>query len=136
MSVANGPDDDGPIFSYSTGIYQRLNAAELLVIGLPSKLCASMINHYGDEIEKGATFEAGKFYSGFLKGFDIYMMETDKRAKSDFALWADWFYERKPFPILQCVWPTTSGIWPWDEGAYAGFSDNQPLLGLAPGSKK
>jgi len=133
MSVANGSDDEGPVFSYSTGIYQRLNAPELLIIGLPGKLCASIINHYGREIENnGARFEAGNFYAGFLEGFDVYMMEADGRAKSEFAIWADWYYERQPFPILQCIWPTTSGLWPWDPAAYDGFLDDQPLLGRTP----
>jgi hypothetical protein len=133
MSVANEEGEEGPVFSYSTGIFQRLKAPELLIIGLGSKLCAAMINHYGHEIqENGKRFNAGEFYSGFLEGFDIYMMEPDERARREYAIWADWYYERQPFPILQCVWPATTGPWPWDERASAYLKETQPLLGLAP----
>lgn len=133
MSVANAAGEEGPVFSYSTGIFHRLKAPELLIIGLDSKLSASMINHYGHEMqENGAAFEVGKFYSGFLDGFDIYMLEPDIRARKEYAIWADWYYERQPFPILQCVWPSTTGRWPWEEAASAYLKETQPLLGLAP----
>ena len=133
MSVANGPDDDGPVFSYSTGIYHRLKAPELLIIGLDGKLCAPMINYYGNQILEGAqSFKAGDFYSGFLEGFDIYMFEPDERARKEYAIWADWFYERQPFPILQCVWPTTSGVWPWEDAFGPDLTQIQPMLGPIP----
>lgn len=133
MSVANGPEDSGPIFTYSTGIFQRLNAPELLIIGLDSRFSACMINHYGNQILEGKeSFEAGAFYSGFLDGFDIYMTEGGEVARRDFAVWSDWYYEREPFPLLQCVYPTTSGVWPWDEAASDDFRENQPVLGPIP----
>jgi hypothetical protein len=133
MSVADAADEEGPAFSYSTGIFQRTGAPELLIIGLGSKLCASIINQYGREIaESGKSFETGKFYAGFLEGFDIYMMEPDERARKEYAIWADWYYERQPFPILQCVWPSTTGAWPWDGTASAYMKETQPLLGIAP----
>jgi len=124
---------EGPVFSYSTGIFQKLKAPELLIIGLGGKLGTSLINHYGREILDGnATFTAGNFYSGFLEGFDVYMMEPDERATKEYAIWADWYYERMPFPILQGVWPSTKGVWPWEEAASASLKESQPLLGLSP----
>lgn len=133
MSVANGAGDEDPVFSYSTGIFQKLKAPELLIIGLGSKLSASLINHYGREImDRNANFSAGNFYSGFLDGFDIYMMEPDERARKEYAIWADWYYERTSFPIFQCVWPSTGGVWPWEEAASQSLKESQPLLGLSP----
>lgn len=133
MSVANAADESGPFFSYSTGIYQKLRAPELLIIGLSSNLSARLINIYGNNIlNQGAFFEAGKFYSGFLEGFDVYMTEPDDRARKEFAIWADWYYQRQPFPILQCIWPSTNGVWPWEEAASVELKEMQPLLGSAP----
>jgi hypothetical protein len=132
MSVANAADEEGPIFSYSTGIFQRLRAPEMLIVGLNAALSASMINHYAAQVAQGASIEAGAFYGGYLEGFDVCFIEAWADARRDFATWADWYYERKPFPILQCVWPTKSGIWPWDGAAEPWFKDMQPLLGPPP----
>lgn len=132
INVANKVGEEGPIFSYSIGLTHTLKAPELLIIGLDGRLAHSMINGYRDDIKNGKNFFAGKFYSDFLEGFDVFLIEANDVARKDYAVWADWYHERTKFPLLQCVWPTTSGIWPWQPEASEQFKSNQPILGKLP----
>jgi hypothetical protein len=132
LSVANREGEEGPVFSYSIGLYHRLGVPEMLVLGLPSKLCHSMINGYRNDIRAGKIFEPGNFYPDFLEGFEILFIEANEKARKEFACWADWYYERQPFPILQCIWPTTTGVWPWQANADDEFKERQPILGKLP----
>lgn len=56
------------------------------------------------------------------------MTSAQEPVKKEYMTWADWYYKREDFPILQCVWPTTNGIWPWDKDADEEFLKIQPLL--------
>ena len=136
ISVANIVGEEGPTFSYSIGLTTTLNAPELLIVGLGSKLAHTMINGYRDDIKNGREFIPGAFYSGFLDGFDVLLIEANESARKDFAIWADWYHERMHFPLYQCIWPTTSGVWPWQTNADADFKSTQPILGDIPKSLK
>ena len=129
MQVRNREEEEGPTFSYSTGLWQSFKHPEIIVFGLSSDLEHSIINSVGEDINSGKrTFKSNSYYDGFLEGFKVFMIETQEPVKSEYATWADWYYNREDFPILQCVWPTTSGIWPWDEDADQSLLKAQPLL--------
>lgn len=133
MQVRNTAEQKGPTFSYSTGIYKHFGKPELIVFGLSNEVEKWVINEYGDEIRSGKRqFCANSFYDGFLEGFDVCMIEANENVRKEYACWADWYYERKSFPIFQCVYPTTSGKWPWDAEASESFKENQPLFGDPP----
>lgn len=133
MNVENTDGQEGPTFSYSTGIFEHYGKPELIVFGLKKELRQSVINLYGEDIRNGTRgFTNEHYYDGFIEGFEILMLDAGEVARKDYACWADWYYERKPFPILQCVWPSTSGVWPWDDDASDDLRAWQPLLGKPP----
>lgn len=130
MQVSNAIGEEGPTFSYSTGIFEAFGAPEVIVFGLSKELEKSLINQYGDEIKsQGRLIDTGKRQGGFLEGFDVAFIEANDFARKEFCCWADWYYERKPFPLLQLIYPTTSGVWPWEERASEEFRAAQPLFG-------
>ena len=99
------------------------------MFGLSEELGHVMINNAGHDIKNGTRrFSAGNYYDEFLGGFDVLMIEVDDAERKKHATWADWFYDRQTFPLLQCVWPNTQGIWPWQEAADDEFKSMQPLL--------
>lgn len=99
------------------------------MFGLSEELEHVMINNAGHDIKNGTRrFSAGNYYDEFLGGFDVLMIEVDDAERKKHATWADWFYDRQTFPLLQCVWPNTQGIWPWQEAADDEFKSMQPLL--------
>ena len=73
-------------------------------------------------------FSANNYYDNFIEGFDVLMIEVDDAKRTEYATWTDWFYDRRPFPLLKCVYPNTKGVWPWQEEADSEFREVQPLL--------
>ncbi len=88
-----------------------------------------MINNAGHDIKNGTRrFSAGNYYDEFLGGFDVLMIEVTDAEREKHATWTSWFYNRQTFPLLQCVWPDTTGVWPWEDAASDEFRGKQPLL--------
>jgi len=117
-----------PSFTYSTGIQKSVSAPEVIIVGLPNKLAASVANNYLRRIREGETFEVGKFYPDFLAGFDITFGVVSQENKEKFMLSSCWYY-KNAFEALQLIFPTTSGVWPWDKNAEKSFHEIQPCLG-------
>ncbi|MCA0177741.1 MAG: DUF4262 domain-containing protein [Proteobacteria bacterium] len=125
------PDQKLPSFSYSVGIQATSGAPEAIVIGVRPDLGHSMVNEYNDQVRNGARFARGTKYDGFLKGFSIYIEPAKPDLLLDYMLGCTRFYQGARYAAVQLIYPTTSGVWPWQKTADAWFRSNQPLLGRA-----
>ena len=121
-------DEHGPSFSYSIGIQQCLGKPELLVHGLNQELAQAMINDYNFRLKEGEEFIPGKYYDDFLEGFKVCFTEVDLKFYDDYFGWGKWLYKGTDFKVLQLIWPTTEGLWPWDEHGSEYYSWSQPIL--------
>ena len=120
--------DDLPPFAYSVGIEKTSQAPELVVIGLKRPLAHFIINEYNRRVRGGDRFEAGQRVSGFLERFDCQLRSVDPSYYHEYFGWNLWFYKGTRFRVLQLVYPTVEGIWPWEAGANEWFRGRQPLL--------
>lgn len=123
------PDEKLPTFSYSIGIQATTGLPEAIVIGLSPDLGHYMINEYNDQVRQGVLFERGVPYSGFLEGFNIYVEPAQPKRLTEYTLGCSRFYQGEAYSVVQLIYPTTSGIWPWQGDASQAFIINQPLLG-------
>lgn len=119
-----------PPFSYSVGIERSSRAPEIVVIGLTQSLAHFIINEYNRRVREGECFREGARVSGFIEGFDCECRGVDTSHYREYFGWNLWLYEGPNFQVLQLVYPTTSGIWPWDVTADDSFKLRQPLLNL------
>ena len=115
-------------FTYSIGIYRKTGKPELVITGLDNEIAHWAINEYNARILNGKKFEVNKFYSGFLEGFDVTFKEVEEKHYDEHFGWGLWYYKDKNFPVLQLIFPTTSGVWPWEKDASEGFKNAQPIL--------
>ncbi|MFO1328100.1 MAG: DUF4262 domain-containing protein [Rubrivivax sp.] len=122
-------DEKLPTFSYSVGIQATSGAPEAIVIGLRPKLGHSMINEYNNQVRRGVQFERAKQYSGFLGGFQIYVEPAKAALLSEYTLGCNRFYKGADYSVVQLIYPTTAGVWPWQRAASESFKSNQPMLG-------
>ncbi|MBL8523964.1 MAG: DUF4262 domain-containing protein [Betaproteobacteria bacterium] len=121
-------EEGHPPFCYSIGIKQSSGQPELIVAGLNPELAHSMINQYNDRVRAGEYFLAGQRASGFLEGFDIEFREVHSSHYRNYFGWGIWLYKGTDFKVLQAVWPTTKGKWPWDDHGSDWYQYVQPLL--------
>lgn len=121
-------DEEHPRFSYSIGIEKSTSKPDLIIYGLKNEIAQWMINEYNRRIRNGEEFEPSKLYSGFLDGFDVAFIEVAKKHYKDHFGWGLWYNKGDDFKMLQLVFPSTSGVWPWDKEAPKDFAWFQPLL--------
>ncbi|WP_085317559.1 DUF4262 domain-containing protein [Derxia lacustris] len=124
-----GKTSDEPDFAYSIGIQQTTGSPEAIVVGLSVKLGHVLIMKYLDQVQSGKIFSRGSPYHGFLEGCSVYFEPVEKEALAEYTFGCERYYRNRPFNIVQIVYPTPSGVWPWEETASAQFVRLQPMLG-------
>jgi hypothetical protein len=123
------PDGKTPTFSYSVGIQETTGSPEVIVIGLSATLGHTIVNEYLNQVRTGAIFQPGTPYAGFLKGFPVYIEPADSSRLEEYTLGCTRYYADRQYRVSQIIYPTTSGIWPWEGSASEWFKNNQPMLG-------
>ena len=122
-------DDLGPGFGYSVGFFETFAHPEVLIIGLKLDLIHSLINKIGKELRLGKTFNSDTFSENVLDNFKFYFTWVDKKFYDEYVGQAQWYYSNKDFPLLQCLYPTTKGIYPWENEWPENIKNLQPILG-------
>jgi Domain of unknown function (DUF4262) len=120
-----------PPFAYSVGITQQTGAPEVVVIGLKRNVAHSVVNEYNNRVREGERLTPGQLYSGFIEGFDVQAEEVPLTAYDEYFGQNLKLYGGPNFRVLQLVYPTTTGIWPWSEQAPESFLSRQPVLSRA-----
>lgn len=126
LNVAEG--EGQPAFTYSIGINKKQRKPDVVILGLKTELAHSIANHYKDRLLAGETFVPGKFYSDFLGDFDVCFINVAKKHYNEYFGWGLWLHEGDDFEVLQMVWPTTDGVWPWTKGKSEHYKWSQPIL--------
>ena len=124
-------DDEWPEFTYSIGFYRRFGLPEVIIVGLRTELAHWILNELAARARRGYRYKVGDRVEGLIEGFEMEFRPVAQAQVEPHFGWALWFYDGEPFPVLQLVFPSTDGIWPWDPKASEGFRKNQPLLETA-----
>ncbi len=109
-------DNQGPAFAYSIGFQERFNHPEVLILGLPHELMHQMINEMAERIKAGARFAAGQHHPDLLSDYDCLFVEVEKKYFDDYVGQALDYYRKRPFGVLQCLWPDKRHLFPPDAG--------------------
>lgn len=122
-------DDQGPGFCFSVGLFKTFKHPEIFIIGLKADLAHVLINNIGEEIRRGMNYKSGVFYPEIIDGFDCLMIEISQKYYNEYLGYANWYYKDKEFPVLQCIYPTVKGAFPWQKEWPKEIKDLQPILG-------
>ena len=118
-----------PTFSYSIGIQDSSGAPDVIVIGLRAELGGYLVNEYNRRVREGKRFKRGTKYTGFLEGFSVYVEPARAERYRRYAYGCARYYDGRPYTMVQLVWPSTTGIWPWNASASKWLIRNQPMMG-------
>jgi hypothetical protein len=122
-------DDEGPGFVYSVGLFKTFGHPEIIIIGLSPDLAHVLINNIGEDIRTGKHYNSGEFYDNIVTGFDCAFLQVPKMVYRDYFGYALWYYEETAFPVVQCIYPTTKGYFPWQKEWPEDLISLQPVLG-------
>jgi hypothetical protein len=120
-------DETGPQFSYSVGLYETFDHPEVIFIGLKHDLSHILINNIGETIREGGNYTHDNFYADILDGFECKMIEVNERHFDEYVGVAQDHY-KSTFPLLQCIYPTVKGIYPWQDEWPTDLRTLQPIL--------
>jgi len=126
-------DEEGPGFAYSIGLYETFGHPEIIILGLKGEVAHGLINRIGDAVRQGKKFTSEKFYSGIVEGFKCFLLAVAEKNYEEHVGYARWYYG-KPFPLLQCIFPTATGKFPWQWPS--DKKHLQPILGKRKPAKK
>ena len=122
-------DEKGPGFAYTVGLYKTYNHPEIAFIGLIPDLAHILINNIGDAVKQGKVYQNGWSYPDILHNFKCHMLKVKKEHYQEYFGYGSWYYKSDDFPVLQCVYPTVKGVYPWEQNFPDNSKDLQPLLG-------
>ncbi|WP_428328633.1 DUF4262 domain-containing protein [Mucilaginibacter sp.] len=122
-------DEENPPFGFSVGLFKNYNHPEIIMAGLKRELIHSLINDMAADIKNGKIFTPYSYYNDIIDGFGCYFIEVDKSNYRKYMGYASWYYNGSNFPVVQCIYPTTKGIYPWQKEWPENLKMLQPLLG-------
>jgi len=122
-------DENGPGFSYSIGLFKTFNHPEILIVGLKLELSQILINNIGYDIKNGRIYESGQFYDGILDNFKCSMVNVSPDYYKTYVGFGIWYYDNSNFPLMQCIYPTIKGFYPWEKDWPEDLRKLQPILG-------
>jgi hypothetical protein len=125
-------DDEGPAFAFTVGLHHSFKHPEVLMIGLDLDSMHNILNNIGDDIKKGAKYQAGREYPEIVADYKCSFQKIDKRYYKDYLGTAMSFYNPESFPALQCIYPDKSGRYPWNNKCSKAFREQEPVLTIKP----
>lgn len=125
------PEEKLPVFAYTIGVTESAGAPEAIVFGLSRNLGHSLLNEYCRRARAGERFARGTKVGGFLEGFPVLFEPVRASRHAEYTLGCARRYGRLSleYAVVQVVWPSTRGVWPWEKAASEWLVANQPLLG-------
>jgi hypothetical protein len=129
-------DEKGPGFTYSVGLFKTYNHPEILIVGLKPDLAHILINNIGEDIKSGKTYKSGIFYDDIIENYKCLMITVTQDNYRDYVGFGYWYYKNYNFPLLQCIYPTLKGIYPWESDWPEDIKELQPVLGDLDGILK
>ncbi|GAA0894557.1 hypothetical protein GCM10009122_42380 [Fulvivirga kasyanovii] len=101
-------------FSYTIGLYRTYNVPELVISGLPREISCSILSHIVEDIKSGKRVGANMKSADYIEGYSCYFGLVDKPKYAEYFGKALWYYNGDNFPMLQCVWPNSDNLFPWE----------------------
>ena len=121
-------DEGWPRFTVSIGFGITRKWPEILIVGPKMVLANAMLWRFW---EAGVPLADSTDRFDILDDFCCKLRWVHESWHDDLFGRAQWAYrDRKAGSLttLQCIWPTTSGSFPWEDASPERFSDLQPLV--------
>ena len=85
-------------------------------------------DRYNNRVLSGEQFKPDEYYAGFLEGFDVTFKEVDKKHYYKYFRLGRRLYKGDDFKALQLIYPSTTGLWPWDKNLPEDYIWHLPRL--------
>lgn len=112
--VYNIIDKTLPTFAYTVGLYTTFGHPEIIISGLKKEIGHQILNDIGNDIKKNIWRQADQSYDDILQDYNCVFKQISEKTYQDYLGQAMVFYDEQRIPFLQCVYPDSTGKFPWD----------------------
>ena len=110
-------DEEGPGFSYTTGLWLHLGFPEIVVFSLGRENAHDVLWDVYRDVKDGRRYSSGVRIADLFANVPAFLFPVAMRHYADHLGWSRWFYNGDEFPCLQLVWPDRQGRFPWEQGS-------------------
>jgi hypothetical protein len=129
-SVTGVLGDTMPDWAYSIGLWHSYGSVEVCLLGIPQQRAMTIVNTVGQLVRDGQALSPGHRLAGIIDGHELTLAPVHSSWYDRLFGAAIDYYQRPPFPVVQLLWPDTSGRYPGDPEFEDGAHDVQPSLWL------
>ena len=128
--VAIPPDEHGPGYVFSIGLYLHFSHPEFVLVGLDHKVAGTAIDDISALVQEGRRFRHREVVDEIFKNVSVMLVDVHPKFYREFLGTALWFYRSvgPEFPVLQIVWPDKQRRFPWDSDFDEKAREIQPVL--------
>lgn len=119
-----------PDWAYSIGLWHSYGSVEVCLLGVPQQQGMAIVNAVGQRIRDGLTLTPDLKLAGVIEEYELRLAPVHSSWYERLFGAAIDYYQRPPFPVVQLLWPGTSGRYPGDPESEHGTCDPQPALWL------
>lgn len=109
-------EGEKPRWSFTIGLYRTFGCPEVIIFGMSPNAAQQTLNYIGEQIKDGRNFQIDEMYSDIFEERNCIFRPVKEKWYGTFLGFAEWFYQGKGFPTIQCFWPDREGRFPWDKG--------------------
>jgi hypothetical protein len=122
------PDDNGPGFSYTTGLWLKFGFPEVILSSISREKAQETFWQICRELEAGRRFPVGEPTGEIFENAAAVLLPVSLARYQSHLGWSRWFYGNDTFECLQLVFPDRGGEFPWTHGSSKDFRAAQPDL--------
>ena len=126
-SVVSVKSDGGRAFgwSYTIGVFDTCGKPDLIAVGLDPKVAHSCLNEAVRRQRTGNDLTQGR-QNDLIGNVDCEFRPVDPKWVKHLMNWANWYYGRSDYPVLQAIYPDLQNRFSEDNGFNTHFE--QPLM--------
>ncbi len=110
---------------YTIGAFDTSGKPDLITVGLAAETAHSCLNEAQERQRAGVDLSKAR-QSDLIGNVDCEFRPVDPKWLKHLMNWANWYYGRTDYPVLQAVYPDLENRFPEDEGFNRRFA--QPLM--------
>ncbi|HZP05225.1 MAG TPA: DUF4262 domain-containing protein [Terracidiphilus sp.] len=126
ISVGRDCNDDLS-WTYTIGVYDTCDKPDLITVGLKFGVAQACLNEAVKRQREGVNLTQER-QAELIGNVDCEFRPVDPKWVRHLMNWANWYYNRTDYPVLQAVYPDLENRFPEDEGFDSRFA--QPLMQL------
>ena len=119
-------------YSFTIGLFHNYRHPEFIIFGLSGNIAHRLLTIAVDAIQAGKPIDLDASTDALLNAYLCCFVNVPKTQYAEHVGFCEWYYDGDDFPLVQIVWPSPNGQFPWHPAVSPAFRKAQPVIADAP----